>query len=71
MRRRATKGISLFIVPKFLVEADGGFGAAQGVVCGSIEHKMGIHGNATAVMNYDGAKGWLIGEEPGSSRRCS
>ena len=57
------KGISLFIVPKFLPDADGGAGERNGVVCGSIEEKMGIHGNATCVMNYDGAKGWLVGEE--------
>ena len=57
------KGISLFVVPKFLPDADGEPGARNGVVCGSIEHKMGIHGNATAVLNYDGAKGWLVGEE--------
>ena len=56
-----TKGISLFVVPKFLVE-DGEPGARNGVACGSIEHKMGIHGNATCVMNYDGAQGWLVGE---------
>jgi alkylation response protein AidB-like acyl-CoA dehydrogenase len=57
-----TKGISLFIVPKLLVNADGSLGERNGVSCGSIEHKMGIHGNATCVMNYDGAKGWLVGE---------
>ena len=57
-----TKGISLFLVPKFLADADGELGARNGVVCGSIEHKMGIHGNSTAVLNYDGAKGWLVGE---------
>ena len=57
------KGISLFVVPKFLPDADGRPGERNGVVCGSIEHKMGIHGNATAVLNYDGAKGWLVGEE--------
>ncbi len=57
------KGISLFVVPKFLVDADGTPGARNGVVCGSIEHKMGIHGNSTCTMNYDGAIGWLIGEE--------
>jgi acyl-CoA dehydrogenase len=57
-----TKGISLFVVPKFLVEDDGALGARNGVSCGSIEHKMGIHGNATCVMNYDGARGWLVGE---------
>ena len=56
------KGISLFIVPKFLVNADGTLGARNAVTCGSIEHKMGIHGNATCVMNYDGATGYLIGE---------
>src|ERR1043166_3021185 len=57
-----TKGISLFIVPKFFVDADGSVGARNGVVCGSIEHKMGIHANSTCVMNYDGAAGWLLGE---------
>jgi acyl-CoA dehydrogenase len=57
------RGISLFVVPKFLIAADGAPGARNGVACGSIEEKMGIHGNATCVMNYDGAIGWLIGEE--------
>src|SRR3954447_7608885 len=57
------KGISLFLVPKRLLNADGTPGVRNGVACGSIEHKMGIHGNATCVMNYDGAKGWLIGQE--------
>src|SRR5271166_354108 len=57
------KGISLFLVPKFLPSADGEVGERNGVVCGSIEHKMGIHGSSTAVLNYDGAKGWLVGEE--------
>src|SRR5246500_5287860 len=57
------KGVSLFVVPKILVNADGSLGAGNGVSCGSIEHKMGIHGNSTCVMNYDGATGWLIGEE--------
>jgi acyl-CoA dehydrogenase len=57
-----TRGISLFIVPKLLVNPDGSLGERNGVSCGSIEHKMGIHGNATCVMNYDGAKGWLVGE---------
>jgi len=56
------KGISLFIVPKFLVNADGSLGARNGVSCGSIEEKMGIHGNSTCLLNYDGATGWLIGE---------
>ena len=59
----STKGISLFVVPKFLVNADGSLGERNGVSCGSIEHKMGIHGNSTCVLNYDGAKGWLVGEE--------
>lgn len=57
------KGISLFIVPKFLVNEDGSLGARNAVSCGSIEEKMGIHGNATCVMNYDGATGYLVGEE--------
>src|SRR4051812_26865117 len=56
------KGISLFIVPKFLVNGDGSLGARNGVSCGSIEHKMGIHGNSTCVLNYDGATGYLVGE---------
>ncbi|MBB4230650.1 acyl-CoA dehydrogenase C-terminal domain-containing protein [Rhizobium mongolense] len=58
-----TKGISLFIVPKFLVTADGTPGDRNAVSCGAIEHKMGIHGNATCVMNYDEATGFLIGAE--------
>ena len=58
-----TKGISLFIVPKFLVNADGSVGARNGVTCGAIEHKMGIHGNATCVLNHDDAVGYLIGAE--------
>jgi acyl-CoA dehydrogenase len=58
-----TKGISLFVCPKFLVKDDGSLGARNALSCGSIEHKMGIHGNATCVMNYDGATAWLIGEE--------
>ncbi len=57
------KGISLFIVPKVLVNDDGSLGARNGVSCGSIEHKMGIHANATCVMNYDGATGYMVGEE--------
>ncbi|WP_137785814.1 acyl-CoA dehydrogenase C-terminal domain-containing protein [Sphingomonas sp. 3P27F8] len=59
----SSKGISLFVVPKVLVNADGSLGDRNAVSCGSIEHKMGIHANATCVMNYDGAKGWLVGEE--------
>ncbi len=57
------KGISLFIVPKMMVEEDGTLGARNGVACGSIEHKMGINGNATCLLNYDGATGFLVGEE--------
>ena len=56
------KGISLFLVPKVLVNDDGSLGARNTLQCGSIEHKMGIHGNSTCVMNYDGATGWLVGE---------
>ncbi|MES2493269.1 MAG: acyl-CoA dehydrogenase C-terminal domain-containing protein [Pseudomonadota bacterium] len=59
----STKGISLFVVPKFLLQNDGSPEQRNGVTCGSIEHKMGIHANATCVMNYDGATGWLVGEE--------
>ncbi|HQA18603.1 MAG TPA: acyl-CoA dehydrogenase C-terminal domain-containing protein, partial [Novosphingobium sp.] len=59
----SVKGISLFIVPKVLVNDDGSLGARNAVSCGSLEHKMGIHANATAVMNYDGATGWMVGEE--------
>ncbi len=57
------KGVSLFVAPKFLVNADGSLGARNGVSCGSIEEKMGIHGNSTCVLNYDGAVGFLVGEE--------
>ena len=57
-----TKGISLFIVPKFLVKDDGSLGDRNAVTCGGLEEKMGIHGNATCVMNYDGATGYLIGD---------
>src|SRR5215216_1967680 len=57
------KGISLFIVPKFLVNDDGSLGPRNAVTCGSIEHKMGIHGNSTCLLNYDGATGYLIGQE--------
>jgi alkylation response protein AidB-like acyl-CoA dehydrogenase len=56
------KGISLFVVPKFLVNDDGTIGERNKLQCGALEKKMGIHGNATCVMNYDGAKGWLVGE---------
>ncbi|MFO1131548.1 MAG: acyl-CoA dehydrogenase C-terminal domain-containing protein [Hyphomicrobiales bacterium] len=59
---KGTKGISLFLVPKFLVNADGSLGARNAVSCGAVEHKMGIHGCPTCVMNFDGATGWLMGE---------
>jgi len=57
------KGVSLFIVPKFLVGEDGSLGERNGVSVGKIEEKMGIHGNSTCVMNYDGAVGYLLGQE--------
>ena len=57
------KGVSLFIVPKFIVNEDGSLGDRNGVAAGKIEEKMGIHGNSTCVMNYDEATGYLIGEE--------
>ncbi|MHC9241332.1 acyl-CoA dehydrogenase C-terminal domain-containing protein [Pseudomonas aeruginosa] len=57
-----SRGISLFLVPKFLVGDDGTLGARNAVHCGSIEHKMGIKASATCVMNFDGASGWLVGE---------
>ncbi|MCP1315326.1 MULTISPECIES: acyl-CoA dehydrogenase C-terminal domain-containing protein [unclassified Halomonas] len=56
-----SKGISLFVVPKFLPDGDSNPGERNGVVCGSLEHKMGIHGNATCVMNFDDATGYLVG----------
>jgi alkylation response protein AidB-like acyl-CoA dehydrogenase len=57
-----SKGISLFVVPKFLVNADGTLGARNPIFCGALEHKMGIHGNATCQLNLDGARGWLVGQ---------
>ena len=57
------KGISLFVVPKYIVNEDGSLGERNAVSCGGLEEKMGIHGNATCVMNYDEATGWLVGEE--------
>lgn len=57
-----TKGISLFVVPKILVKEDGALAAANGVTCTALEAKMGIHGNATCVLHFEGAKGWLLGE---------
>ncbi|AOS96711.1 Acyl-CoA dehydrogenase [Microbulbifer aggregans] len=59
---KGPKGISLFLVPKFLVNEDGSIGERNAVNCGSIEHKMGIKASATCAMNFDGAKGWLVGE---------
>ncbi len=64
-----TKGISLFVVPKFLPDANGAVGEANSLGCGSLEHKMGIHGNATCVMNFDGARGFLIGP-PNKGLNC-
>jgi acyl-CoA dehydrogenase len=58
-----TRGLSLFVVPKFIANPDGTLGERNGVSCGSLEEKMGIHGNSTCVMNYDGATGWLVAEE--------
>ena len=66
---QGTQGISLFIVPKFIPGADGSVGERNGVNCGSIEHKMGIHGNATCVMNFDEATGYLIGQ-PNKGLNC-
>ncbi len=59
---KGVKGISLFLVPKFLPDANGNPGARNGVACGSIEHKMGIKASSTCVMNFDDATGWLIGQ---------
>lgn len=59
---KGSKGISLFLCPKFLVNDDGSLGARNKFVCGAIEHKMGIHASPTCVMNYDGAEGYLIGK---------
>lgn len=59
---KGIKGVSLFIVPKFLVNEDGSLGQRNQLSVGKLEEKMGIHGNATCVMNYDGAKGYLVGE---------
>jgi alkylation response protein AidB-like acyl-CoA dehydrogenase len=64
-----TKGISLFVVPKVLVDDAGGLGARNAVTCGAIEEKMGIHGNATCVLNFDGATGYLLGPE-NDGMRC-
>ena len=60
-----TKGISLFLVPKYLPDADGNVGVANDLKVVSLEHKMGLHGSPTCVMSYEGAKGWLVGPEQG------
>ena len=60
--KKGTKGISLFIVPKFIPNADGSLGARNPVTCARLEHKMGIHSNSTAEINLDGAAGWLVGQ---------
>jgi alkylation response protein AidB-like acyl-CoA dehydrogenase len=57
-----SKGISLFVVPKFVPTADGAVGARNAITCTGLEHKMGIHGNSTCQMNLDGALGWLVGQ---------
>jgi alkylation response protein AidB-like acyl-CoA dehydrogenase len=59
---KGVKGISLFVVPKFMPKDDGSLGSRNGVACASIEHKMGIKASATCVLNFDGATGWLVGE---------
>jgi len=64
-----TKGISMFLVPKMSINEDGSLGGANGVSCGSIEHKMGINGNATCVLNFDSARGYLIGP-PNKGLNC-
>ncbi|MFZ8425966.1 acyl-CoA dehydrogenase, partial [Staphylococcus aureus] len=58
---KGSKGISLFVCPKFIPNADGSLAARNAFSCASIEHKMGIHASPTCVMNYDGATGWLVG----------
>jgi len=68
---QGTKGISLFLVPKFIPDASGEIGERNAIKAGSIEHKMGIHGNATCVMNLDGARSWLVGEPHRASPPCS
>jgi alkylation response protein AidB-like acyl-CoA dehydrogenase len=65
------KGISLFLVPKFMVNADGSLGPRNALSCGSIEHKMGIKASATCVMNFDGATGWIVDAPNRAWRRCS
>jgi alkylation response protein AidB-like acyl-CoA dehydrogenase len=59
---QGSKGISLFVVPKFVPNADGSVGARNGIACTGLEHKMGIHGNSTCQIHLDGALGWLVGQ---------
>ena len=69
-----TRGLSLFLAPKFLVNADGSLGERNDLRCAGIEHKLGIHGSPTCVMVYgdnEGAKAWLVGEENRASPPCS
>ena len=70
-RRPAPKGISLFAVPKFVPDAGGALGPRNGVACGSIEHKMGIHGNSTCVMNLTAPGLAARAAAPGASTPCS
>ena len=65
------EGISLFIVPKYVPQSDGSLGPRNGWASGSLEHKMGINGSATSVINYDGAQGFLLGESIRGWRQCS
>src|SRR5262249_33110943 len=66
-----TKGISLFVAPKYLLNPDGSLGERNKLVCAGLEHKMGIHGNATCVMSYEGASAWLVGAETKGRRVMS
>ena len=66
-----TKGVSLFVAPKRLVNADGSLGAANALKPGSIEHKLGIHGSPTCVMLYEGARAELVAKKIAASRTCS
>jgi alkylation response protein AidB-like acyl-CoA dehydrogenase len=68
---KGVKGISLFLVPKFIPDADGNPGARNGVRASGIEHKMGIKASATCQMQFDDAIGWLVGSRTGALRRCS
>ena len=70
-RRQGIKGISLFVVPKFLPAADGSLGARNAIWCNGLEHKMGINASATCQIGLEGATGWLVGQPTGAWRRCS